>query len=87
MTRAERLHAVLTQLTPTAAQHYTATGAWPVRPGATVDEPAAAAAPYVIETLPDGRRRVRVIGEDGDVVSGVGATLDDAIAALEAKVG
>jgi hypothetical protein len=41
--------------------------------------------PYTIETLPDGNIRVRVTADDGDVSSGVGKTLEDAITALEAK--
>lgn len=44
-------------------------------------------APYVIMTLPDGGRRLSVIGDDGDVLSGSGATLAEAVAALEAKIG
>lgn len=44
-------------------------------------------APYVIDTLPSGQHRVRVYGDDGDVVAGVGNSLDDALAAVEQKVG
>lgn len=44
-------------------------------------------APYVIETLTDDRRRLTIRGEDGDVLAGVGATLDEAIGKLEAKAG
>lgn len=84
-TRADRLHAVIAKLAPQTAQRHAETGTWPVRQFTDGRRPEAAA-PYVIETLPDGRRRVRVSSEDGDIVSGVGATLHDAIAALEVKV-
>lgn len=86
MTRADRLMAVIEQLAPTAALYHASSGAWPARPGASVDAPTETAAPYVIETLPSGGRRIRVIGEDGDVVSGMGATMDEALSALEAKI-
>lgn len=44
-------------------------------------------APYVIETLTDNRRRLTIRGDDGDLLAGVGATLDEAIGKLEAKAG
>jgi hypothetical protein len=46
-----------------------------------------AGAPYAIETLPNGRRRIKIWDPaSGDMWVGAGATLDDAITALEAKV-
>jgi hypothetical protein len=45
------------------------------------------AAPYHIETRADGTRRVIVQAEDGSSLAGNGATLEDAIADLEQKVG
>jgi hypothetical protein len=42
--------------------------------------------PYVIQTLPDNRRRLTITSEDGDVVTGVGANIAEAVAAVEAKL-
>lgn len=42
-------------------------------------------APYTIDTLAGDRRRIRVVGDDGDTVTGTGDTLEAALAALEAK--
>ena len=44
-------------------------------------------APYVFETLENDSRRLLVRGDDGDVVAGVGATTEAAIAAVEQKLG
>ncbi len=44
-------------------------------------------APYVFETLADDSRRLLIKGDDGDVVAGVGATTEAAIAAVEKKLG
>lgn len=44
-------------------------------------------APYTIQTLPDNSRRLAIMGEEGDVLAGVGATLEEALQKLEAKVG
>lgn len=56
-----------------------------------LDLPAAAvpdvnAGSYVINTKNDGSIRVTVTNPDGDSLSGNGATLADAITALEAKL-
>lgn len=84
-TRAERLMAVVEKMAPDAAAHYRATGGeWPVRTDLSRPAPSA---PYTIEPLPGDRTRIRVINADGDVFSGVGATVEAAIAALETKAG
>lgn len=92
LTSADRLHRVLGKVWPDAAAMHVKTGAWPNR----LDQPRTNAetkavehsgAPYEITTLPDGRRRVRVFSADGDAIGAVGATIDEAIAALERKVG
>jgi hypothetical protein len=44
------------------------------------------AAPYLIDEPSPGKTRVRIYGDDGDVTSGSGATFEDALTALEAKV-
>jgi len=43
-------------------------------------------APYVFETLEDGSRRLKVTDDDGGTIAGSGPTIEDAIAALEAKL-
>lgn len=43
--------------------------------------------PYDIKELPDGRWRVRILlPESGDIIGGTGATVDEALGALERKV-
>jgi hypothetical protein len=42
--------------------------------------------PYVIQTLSENRRRLTITNADGDVVTGVGADIEAAIAAVEAKL-
>jgi hypothetical protein len=42
-------------------------------------------APYVIENLEDGQVRIKVTTNDGDVISGTGKDLDEALDKLEAK--
>lgn len=102
-TRSDRIHALIGKLAPLAAAQHAETGTWPNThpdpgqkrndddtPIVNDGEPVPArhsGAPYVIETLPDNRRKVTVTCEDGDVLAGIGPTLDDAIAKLEAKVG
>lgn len=41
---------------------------------------------YVFNDLPDGRRRLRIELADGDVLSGTGATTEEAIAAVEERL-
>jgi hypothetical protein len=99
-TRAERLDAVIEALAPQSTQSLRETNKWANRhpnPGVRADpatgqpdengEPARhSGSPYVIETLPDGRMRIIVTGDDGDSVSGVGKDVEEALTALEAKV-
>lgn len=75
-TRADRLHAIVAKVAPTVAAHLKATGQW-LNGGSA----------YQITELSDGRRRVRVTTADGDTVSGIGSTLDEALVALEKKLG
>ena len=75
MTRLEALNAILAKVCPEAFAAASRTGAWP-----------GGRAPYDW-TVHDGQQRVRVTSPDGDVFSGVGATKDDALAALAKKVG
>lgn len=42
--------------------------------------------PYNLLTLPDGRVRAELTNDEGDKISGTGATLEDAVTALENKV-
>lgn len=75
LTRADRINALVARLAPKAAAAQLKTGKWP-----------GGQAPHVLETRHDTSRRLKITGDDGDVLSGVGATIDEAIAALEAKV-
>lgn len=82
-TLAARLDALVALVAPEAVAHYAAHGGWPTPEGG---RPAQAGPPYVIETLPSGSRRIRLTGDEGDVVTGTGATLAEAVSALEAKL-
>lgn len=84
-TRADRLHAIIAKVAPKAAAYYARDRQWP--PNTDLNGKTEAVAPYVITTTPDGGRRLRVIGDDGDVIGGTGATLEDALAAVEQKIG
>ncbi len=73
----EQLHAIVAKLAPAAAAVYQDSGEWP-----------AGTCPYVIETLGDGRRRVRVTDPvSGDSIGAVGPTTWAAITALAEKLG
>lgn len=99
LTRADRLHALIAKVAPQAAAQHAADGTWPnthPEPGQKRDEAGAvvegqparhSGAPYEVRTLQDGRQQLRITGEDGDVVAGVGATFEDALQALETKLG
>lgn len=72
----------------------TITGRWPRRSDDTralgpkaLEEPQGAA-PYQIETM-EGKflRRVRVFGDDGDVITGLGQTVEECLTQLETKLG
>lgn len=78
-TRAERLDAILLKVAGKAVEYRDKNGGrWsPDRRGR---------APYARETLSDGRIRLRVTKDDGDVISGIGATTDEALTMLEAKL-
>lgn len=95
-TGAERLDAILRKLAPNAAAYHVKTAAtnaaadppsspdWPKR---QVGGRMVACAPYEFDTLADGRRRLRVFDDDGDLaMKGVGATIVDAIADLERRL-
>lgn len=84
-TRAARLDAIVRHVNAAAAQAVVETGHWDGHAPDALRR--AAGAPYAIQTRPDGSRRVVVTSADGDSVAGVGATLEEAIAALERKVG
>lgn len=83
--RRARLFAILARIASAALQHYTDhDGQWPPRTfeGGRV----LVQAPYLLTPLADGRHQVTVTSDDGDVLSGVGATYDEALDALEAKI-
>jgi hypothetical protein len=87
-TRAERLDALLQKVAARAHAHQAEHGVWPHKETDSPDAPEhRRRAPYVRETLADGRIRLRITTDDGDVVSGVGATTDEALTMLEAKIG
>lgn len=103
MTRADRLHRLIAKVAPAAAAEHALTGAWPnthPQPGVKRDkndkplldehkQPIAArhsGAPYVMETLTGGRK-ISLKSDDGDVLAGVGPTIDDALSMLEKKCG
>lgn len=80
ITTNDRLMAVVEKLCPVAMKRYKKTGKW------GPDHPSTAS-PYVIKVMPNGDRMVQVLGEDGDVVGGVGATTALAVARLRKKTG
>lgn len=43
-------------------------------------------AKYTFDDMKDGRRRLRLELADGDVISGTGATTEEAIAAVEERL-
>lgn len=82
-TRADRLAAILAKINATAAQ---ADGTWrtPVPPPwADPNDPGA---PYLIRELDDGRFQVQVVSSEGDVIGGLGETVEDALARVEEKI-
>ncbi len=74
-TLSERLHAVLAKHAKDIAAKHAEDGSWSSRKEG---------APYVIDSK-DGKTRIRVTNEDGDTISGVGPTIEDALVALEGK--
>jgi hypothetical protein len=90
-TVADRLHDLIKVVAPVAHAMHADTGAWPnlhPNPGEdTLGNPIRhTGAPYRIDELSGDRRRVRVYSEEGDVVSGIGATVEAAVAVIEAKL-
>lgn len=88
--RRNRIDAIVRKVAPQAIAFYDKSGddktaqSWPPR---TLDGgKVIVQAPYMITPLVDGRQKVTVTSDDGDVLSGVGATIDDALTALEAKL-
>lgn len=75
LTRAERLNACLSRLSP-ELRAMAASGQWP-----------ASGAPYVIQEAKNGKRRI-VINDpvSGDMYVGVGPTVEDALTNLEQKL-
>lgn len=69
-----RLDALLRRANPAAVEAHEKTGRWP-----------GGQAPYVIHTHAAGRR-VAITTADGDTVNGAGATVSEALAALEQKL-
>lgn len=95
-TRIERLHALIAKVAPSAAQQHAADGSWPnthPSPGTKVNDAGAtvparhSGAPYVMETLASGKRRISLRSDDGDVYAGVGDSIDEALSMLEQKCG
>lgn len=85
-TQAQRLHEIVQKIDPELAAAHAETGRWDRRAADAAPAPGASA-PYEINELPDGKRRVRVRSADGDVIGGTAATVADAIAIVERKVG
>lgn len=83
LTRADRLEAVVRRLCPKTAAAYAKTGQWSAPDGKS---DRFRQAPWIISTLADGSQRIAITADDGDVVSGTGATIEAALTALEAKV-
>lgn len=80
----EKLDGVLAKLCPASFKVFTETGKWPVRQeGDRLND----GAPYAIRLLPDGSRRVTVVSDEGDTLSGNGPTTGAAVDALVGKVG
>jgi hypothetical protein len=103
VSRADRLNAVLAKTSPKQLAHFSDNdGVWLNRhpnPGTkrdTDDKPVLkdgkpqdarhSGAPYLIDER-DGRVRISVVSDDGDMLAGIGVTLDEAIDSLERKVG
>lgn len=90
--RAARLHAILGKVAPKASAQHVKDGTWPnahPNPGGDAETGKAlrhSGAPYLLTEV-RGAAVVSIQTDEGDVLTGRGATLDDAIAALEAKVG
>lgn len=87
--RVERLDALIARTNPSLAARQAETGHWhetTTTDAGEVPNPKGPGAPYRLMTLADGRRRVVLNCEDGDVLSGTGDTVEDALAALEAKI-
>jgi hypothetical protein len=82
VTRAQRLDALVRKVAPKAAAYYAEHGRWPDAEGS----PRRGSSPYVIETTKTDGRRIRIATDDGDVISGIGGTIEEALAALEVKV-
>lgn len=91
MTRAERLDNVLKALAPKKVEFFEQHGVWPTQEeiDESAESPAEDAqrgAPYDIRTLSGDRRRIMVIGDEGETISGTGATVEEAMTALEARI-
>lgn len=84
-TKAEQLDAIMAKVAPASLAYYREHGKWPLPAGVTGPEHLRTA-PYLIRTLKDGRKQVRIQSEDGDTLAGTGKTTEDAVAALAAKI-
>ncbi len=64
----QRLHALIAHVYPDAAAQHDLDGTWPTRTGGDPANREHGVAPFVIDTLADGRMRVRLTSADGDTV-------------------
>jgi hypothetical protein len=89
--RADRLAALTEKINPDAADedgrwHLPVAPPWGVERVDEEDSGPEFTAPYLIRELDDGRQQIQIVAADGDVFSAVGATIEDALTSLEAKM-
>lgn len=89
MTRADRLNALVRRLAPKKQAFRDAHGFWPTEEELETGKPSEdqhGAVPYEIKTLTGSKRRILVTDDDGSTVAAIGENIEQALAALEAKV-
>ena len=97
MTRADRLQALLEKVAPKKAAYYKEHNAWPLKDDDDMKAPqrgddgrvvgsSQRGAPYEIKTLSGDRRRIAIVSDEGETLTGTGANVEEALTALEARV-